>query len=111
MSDETARAEWVKSENVANPLSPGTIEWMQFSPSRVVPPEEALRLPSDAWPFLYLRAPMIPALSLRGMLVMGVAGALFLMPFLRHAPGRAADAAAPTHASSPRCSSWAPGSC
>ena len=39
---------------------------------------------------LYLRGPMIPALNLRGMALMGVLGALFLVPFLR---GRTDDTA------------------
>jgi hypothetical protein len=39
-----------------------------------------LRPASDAWPFLYLRNPMIPDLSLRGILVIGLisAGLLWL---------------------------------
>ena len=45
-------------------------------------------LPTDAWPFLYLRGPMIPALSLRGMAIMGVLGALLVLPFVRRPAGR-----------------------
>jgi hypothetical protein len=60
---------------------------MNFGPTTVVQPPSALRLPTDAWPFLYLRSPMIPALSLRGMAVMGTLGALLILPFYpRSAP-------------------------
>ena len=41
--------------------------WIRLAPTNVIQPETALRLPSDSWPFLYLRSPMIPALNLRGM--------------------------------------------
>ena len=45
--------------------------WLRFMPTRVVQPDEPLQLATDNWPFLYLRGPMIPSLSLRGMAVMG----------------------------------------
>src|SRR6185503_9448123 len=35
-------------------------------PARVVPPERPLRPATDDWPFLYLRAPMVPRLTLKG---------------------------------------------
>ena len=78
MSHAAARDEWTSSQKAE-----AAVEWMQFSPTTVVRPAEALRLPTDAWPFLYLRGPMIPELSVRGMLVMGVAAAVLLLPFLR----------------------------
>jgi len=59
--------------------------WMRFAPTKVVQPETALRLPTDAWPFLYLRSPMVPAVNLRGVAIMGTLGALLLWPFLRRA--------------------------
>ncbi|MCC7175631.1 MAG: hypothetical protein IT159_10580 [Bryobacterales bacterium] len=51
----------------------------RFGPARVEIPA-GLRPASDAWPFLYLRNPMIPDLSLRGILVIGLisAGLLWL---------------------------------
>jgi SAM-dependent methyltransferase len=54
--------------------------WLQFGLARVVPPAEPLRAATDDWPFLYLRGPMIPNLSLRGMAIMGgvVLGMLLL---------------------------------
>jgi SAM-dependent methyltransferase len=38
-------------------------------------------LPTDDWPYLYLRNPMIPALNLRGMAIVGVLALLFLVVF------------------------------
>jgi SAM-dependent methyltransferase len=44
------------------------------------------RLPTDDWPFLYLREPTVPALNLRGMLMVAVLSFLLLLWF---APARA----------------------
>ena len=86
MADPQARAQWAAAQT---DLAPG--RWMQLAPTVVVPPETALRLPSDSWPFLYLLKPMIPALNLRGMAIMGVAGALLLAPFLRRTTSTVPD--------------------
>jgi spermidine synthase len=81
LSDAGARAEWAEAAQADNQ------HWMNFGPTTVVQPPSALRLPTDAWPFLYLRSPMIPALSLRGMAIMGALGALLILPFFpRSAP-------------------------
>jgi hypothetical protein len=48
----------------------------------VLPPEGGLRTATDDWPFLYLRKPMIPTLSLRGMVIMGGLGLLLIFLFL-----------------------------
>ncbi|MCI0353877.1 MAG: fused MFS/spermidine synthase, partial [Acidobacteria bacterium] len=52
--------------------------WLRFGLSTVVPPAD-LVLPADEWPFLYLRRPMIPGVSWRGMLIMGGIALLFLL--------------------------------
>ena len=57
--------------------------WTQFRTTRVVTGDEPQLLATDDWPFLYLREPMIPSLSLRGMAIMGGIGLLLLFPFLR----------------------------
>jgi spermidine synthase len=81
LSDAHARAEWAEAAQADNQ------HWMNFGPTVVVQPPSALRLPTDAWPFLYLRSPMIPALSLRGIAIMGTLGALLILPFFpRSAP-------------------------
>ena len=60
--------------------------WQHFGLATVLPVEESLRTATDDWPFLYLREPMIPTLSLRGMLIMSGLGLLLIMLFLRRQP-------------------------
>jgi SAM-dependent methyltransferase len=55
--------------------------WSRFGLARVVAPAEALCTATDDWPFLYLRGPMVPTLSLRGILLMGVLGLGLLVLF------------------------------
>jgi spermidine synthase len=63
--------------------------WVRFRPTTVVRPPDAMTLATDAWPFLYLRRPMIPALSLRGVAVMAILALVFALPFVRRS--RAVD--------------------
>jgi spermidine synthase len=58
-------------------------QWQHFGLATVLPPARDLRTATDDWPFLYLREPMIPTLSLRGMLIMGGLGLLLIFLFLR----------------------------
>ena len=59
-----------------------TSPWQHFGLASVLPPEGGLRTATDDWPFLYLREPMIPTLSLRGMLIMGGLALLLIFLFL-----------------------------
>jgi spermidine synthase len=68
---------------------PDQSSWHRFGLAEVAAPSEPLRKATDDWPFLYLRQPMIPGLSLRGMAIMG--GLALALLFLFR-PG--ADAAA-----------------
>jgi hypothetical protein len=54
----------------------------QFGLAKVIPPSTPLKMAADDWPFLYLREPMIPDLSLRGMAVMGGIAVVLLFLFL-----------------------------
>ncbi|HKO62194.1 MAG TPA: hypothetical protein VJV03_13610, partial [Pyrinomonadaceae bacterium] len=65
----------------ANDQAP-TSQWQRFGLATVLPPQGELRSATDDWPFLYLREPMIPTLSLRGMLIMGGLGLLLIFLFL-----------------------------
>jgi spermidine synthase len=56
--------------------------WQHFGLATVLSPEEGLRTATDDWPFLYLRKPMIPTLSLRGILIMGGLGLVLIFLFL-----------------------------
>jgi spermidine synthase len=44
--------------------------WIPFGPARLAPAGDT-RNATDDWPFLYLREPMIPAVSARGVAIMG----------------------------------------
>lgn len=56
--------------------------WQHFGLASVLPVEGGLRTATDDWPFLYLRKPMIPTLSWRGMLIMGGLGLLLIILFI-----------------------------
>lgn len=60
--------------------------FLAIAPARVEG-TDSQPLPSDNWPFLYLRSPMIPALSLRGI---GIIAGLSLAILLAFAPMRRA---------------------
>ena len=48
--------------------------WMRFGIAKINQPTDDLPLATDDWPFLYLRRPMIPALSMRAAIIMGTIG-------------------------------------
>ncbi|HKO59638.1 MAG TPA: hypothetical protein VJV03_00630, partial [Pyrinomonadaceae bacterium] len=73
----------------ANDQAP-TSQWQRFGLATVLPPQGELRSATDDWPFLYLREPMIPTLSLRGMLIMGGLGLLLIFLFIPREKKRAA---------------------
>ena len=78
------RARWPQSASAAQSENP----WQQFGLSRLLPPKGDLRTATDDWPFLYLRRPMIPTLTLRGMAVMAVLALLLLLLFRPRQRGR-----------------------
>jgi SAM-dependent methyltransferase len=64
-------------------------KWLRFGLAKMIPPAEPLRAATDDWPFLYLRGPMIPDLSLRGMAIMGGLALVVLVLFRPRAQGGA----------------------
>ena len=66
----------------ADNTAPAQSHWQRFGLAAVLPPAEGIRTATDDWPFLYLRKPMIPTLSWRGMLVMGGLGLLLIVLFI-----------------------------
>ncbi len=85
------RGPWYERRDVApGPASPNGFELeaeqrternsIRFSPAKVEVPED-LHVAEDKWPFLYLRSPMIPDLSWRGGLVIGIVSLLLLWRF------------------------------
>jgi len=85
--DERARLEQVSAQEQQR-----SSHWQKFGLASVVQPENGLRIATDDWPFFYVRKPMMPALSLRGILIM--AGLALLLIFL-FAPRRVATAPHP----------------
>lgn len=87
---------WLRDGQAPNPSSPNGFQqhpsleerarWKRFVLASVGQAEN-LRPASDDWPFLYLRRPMIPLLSLRGMGIMGGLALLLLFLFLPRPAG------------------------
>jgi spermidine synthase len=81
---------WLRNDVVPEPATPsgfqqqpgGDQKWERFGLATVLPPEGSLPNATDDWPFLYLRKPMIPTLSWRGMLIMGGLGLLLIFLFM-----------------------------
>jgi hypothetical protein len=71
-----------RERGISEPPQPTESGWQHFGLATVTPPNESLRTATDDWPFLYLRKPMIPTLSLRGMAIMGALALLFIYVFL-----------------------------
>lgn len=61
-----------------------TADWHQIGPA-TVDTVGIDRVPTDDWPFLYLRGPVIPAFSIRGMILIAVLSLAILFAF---APAR-----------------------
>jgi len=79
---ETHGTYWMRDEPVS-PTSPngfalaGGHGWHKLAPPTVEQPVDRGVL-TDDWPFLYLRGPMVPALSLRSALLMGAVALLLI---------------------------------
>ena len=75
---------------VQQPSSEDARIWTRYAPATVVGPQPGPRPATDDWPFLYLHHPMIPELSVNGMLVMGGLSLALLLLFTpgRHGPDR-----------------------
>ena len=71
-------------DGFGRPVTPGSVV---LSPSRVEIPAD-VQPARDAWPFLYLRSPMIPALVWRGILLMAIVSLVMLRLFGWQTGGR-----------------------
>jgi hypothetical protein len=76
----------VQAGSAPNPSSPNGFAMakaeplIRLSPARVEIPSD-MQVAQDAWPFLYLRAPMIPNISLRGAAMISAVSLLLLLLF------------------------------
>jgi SAM-dependent methyltransferase len=68
------------------PAPPVRGHWHRIAPTSVETAGTG-PTPTDSWPFLYLKSPQLPALTLRGMAVVGICSLLLLLAF---APARGA---------------------
>jgi len=86
LSDQPALNEPLNGFGQAPPASPGTrgVKFNKIGPA-VVELTGTERVPSDDWPFLYLREPSIPSLNLRGIALLGGLSLAVLFAF---APAR-----------------------
>lgn len=66
---------------IAKTDQPSTSGPQRFGLATVAPLKGGLRTATDDWPFLYLREPMIPTLSWRGMIIMGSLALLLIFLF------------------------------
>jgi SAM-dependent methyltransferase len=63
-------------------------DWQRIAPTRIIDTAGAPRFATDDWPFLYLHGAMIPDLSIRSMIVLGVLGLGMVYLFLPKTKGR-----------------------
>ncbi len=55
--------------------------------TKVVPLETPLRSATDNWPFLYLRSPELPGMTMRGMMIMGTISLILIFLFVPRGAG------------------------
>ena len=63
-------------------------DWQLIAPTTIVHETGSPRFSNDDWPFLYLQDKLIPDLSIRAMVVLGVLGVAMVYLFLPKGPGR-----------------------
>lgn len=68
--------------------------WQRFGLATIIPPKDELITATDDWPFLYLRKPMLPTLSVRGMVIMAMLSIALILLFVRTSRGAATTAIA-----------------
>ena len=63
-------------------------DWQLIAPTTIVHETASPRFATDDWPFLYLRDKLIPDLSIRSMVVLGILGVAMVYLFLPKGRGR-----------------------
>ena len=69
-------------------LPPGDQNWEKIAPTTIVHDTGAPRFATDDWPFLYLQGRLIPDLSIRSMVLLGMLGIGMVYLFLPKGSGR-----------------------
>jgi spermidine synthase len=81
---------WLSKNEAPGPDSPSGFVvpppqqtgWERFGLASIAPVPGGIKTATDDWPFLYLRGPMIPTLSIRGAVIMAVLALLLVAIFL-----------------------------
>ncbi len=76
------QAATVRPQLISDASGNEPLDWQRFGLATVIPPKETLRTATDDWPFLYLRKPMIPTLSWRGVIIMAILSLLLIFAFV-----------------------------
>ena len=63
-------------------------DWQLIAPTTIVHETGSPRFATDDWPFLYLQDKLIPDLSIRSMVVLGILGVAMIYLFLPKGRGR-----------------------
>lgn len=63
-------------------------DWQRIAPTTIIHETGSPRFATDDWPFLYVRDKLIPDLSIRSMVVLGVLGVTMVYLFLPKGRGR-----------------------
>jgi hypothetical protein len=89
---------WLAPGQAPSPATPNGFEvevaeadrhgWIRFGPARLTSTDN-LRDATDDWPFIYLRGPMIPGVSARGMAMMGGLALILFIGVVRSGPDKA----------------------
>ena len=75
------QSDTVRPQLISQTGTNNSVDWQRFGLATVIPPKDALRTATDDWPFLYLRKPMIPTLSWRGVIIMAVLSLVLIFAF------------------------------
>lgn len=58
------------------------LQWRRYGTATIIPPADPIAVATDDWPFLYQRRPMLPDLTVRGILMMAIAAVVLLVLFV-----------------------------
>ena len=74
--------EQVAADPITHDSTASKADWQHFGLATIIPPSDELITATDDWPFLYLRKPMLPMLSLRGVMIMGTLSLALILVFI-----------------------------
>jgi len=72
----------IDANRITHDSIPSGSNSQHFGLATIIPPNDELITATDDWPFLYLRKPTLPTLSLRGMLIMATLSLVLIFVFI-----------------------------